>query len=238
MLQHLKRKQKQLQEMKSDFYTSRGTHVYFKDDLINDEIDIEQIIAKVEGALPEHLLSELEMVVIGWFDEFEERQLSAFYKDGILHISNQRNEEAGMYKDIVHEISHSVEEAYGYQIYGDQNIKEEFLRKRKILHDKLWALGYKAPLKWFMKTEYDKEFDQFLLEKVGPEKMRMICMGLFINAYAPTSLREYFATGFADFYLHSNHNYLKKLSPALYEKLLLIQNPKKLDNDQTTGYNI
>ena len=39
MLEHLKKKQKQLQEMKSDFYTSRGTHVYFKDQLENEDED-------------------------------------------------------------------------------------------------------------------------------------------------------------------------------------------------------
>jgi len=230
MLRHLKQKQKQIQEMRSDFYTSRGTHVYFKDDLTNDEIDVEEIIAQVEGALPEHLLSELEMIVIGWFDEFEDRNINAFYKDGILHVSNEQDDAADMYDDIIHEISHSIEEVYGYEIYGDLRVKDEFLRKRKMLHDKLWALGFKAPLKWFMETEYDKAFDEFLIDEVGRDKLRMICMGLFINAYAPTSLREYFATGFTDYYLHSDHNFLKRLSPALYEKLALIHDPKELDN--------
>ena len=37
---------------------ARGTHVYFKDDLDNDEIDVERVIAKIEGRVPEHLLSE------------------------------------------------------------------------------------------------------------------------------------------------------------------------------------
>jgi len=230
MLRHLKQKQKQIQEMRSDFYTSRGTHVYFKDDLTNDEIDVEEIVAQVEGALPEHLLSELEMIVVGWFDEFEDRNINAFYKDGILHVSNEQDDAADMYDDIIHEISHSIEEVYGYEIYGDQKVKDEFLRKREILHDKLWSLGFKAPLKWFLETEYDKEFDEFLVDEVGRDKLRMICMGLFINAYAPTSLREYFATGFTDYYLHSDHNFLKRLSPALYEKLVLIQDPKELDN--------
>ncbi len=229
MLQHLKQKQKQIQEMRSDFYTSRGTHVYFKDDLTNDEIDVEEIVAQVESALPEHLLSELEMIVVGWFDEFEDRNINAFYKDGILHVSNDQDDAADMYDDLIHEISHSIEEIYGYEIYGDQRVKDEFLRKRKMLHDKLWALGFKAPLKWFMETEYDKEFDEFLVETVGRDKLRMICMGLFINAYAPTSLREYFATAFTDYYLHPDHNFLKRLSPALYEKLVLIQDPKELD---------
>jgi len=54
-------------------------------------------------------------------------------------------------------------------------------------------------------------------------------MGLFINAYAAVSLREYFATGFTDFYLHPNHNFLKQVSPALYKKLLLLQDEENLD---------
>ena len=229
MRQHLKQRQKQIQEMRSDFYTSRGTHVYFKDDLVNDEIDIERVVAKVEGAVPEHLLSELEMIIVGWFDEFEERSINAFYENGILHVSNVQDDESDILDDIIHELAHSIEAPHGDEIYGDQKIKDEFLRKRKILHDKLWALNLKAPIEWFMNTEYDKEFDEFLLEKVGSDKLRMICMGLFINAYAPTSLREYFATGFADFYLHSNHNFLKKVSPALYKKLLLLQDEENLD---------
>ena len=229
MLQYLQQKQKQIQEMRSNFYTSRGTHVYFKDDLVDDETDVERVVAKVEGVLPEHLLSELEMIIVGWFEEFEERNINAFYKAGILHVSNIQDNESDMFDDIIHEIAHSIESPYGYEIYGDQNVKDEFLRKRKILHDKLWALDYKAPLKWFMESEYDKEFDDFLFETVGKDKLRMICMGLFINAYAPTSLREYFATGFADFYLHSDHNFLKQVSPALYKKLLLLQDEENLD---------
>jgi len=230
MLQHLQQKQKQLQEMNSDFYTSLGTHVYFKDQLDNSNIDIEDIIAQVESKIPSHLLNEFEVIVIGHFDEFEERDITAFYKDGILHISNSQEDDADLVQDVVHEIAHSLESPYGYEIYGDQNIKDEFLRKRKILHDKLWALGYKAPLEWFMNSEYDEEFDNHLRETVGRDKLRMICTGLFINAYAPTSLREYFATGFTDFYMYPNHNFLQKISPALTKKLMMLQDIKDLDN--------
>tara|TARA_Y100001963_G_scaffold159287_1_gene262356 strand:- start:31811 stop:32467 length:657 start_codon:yes stop_codon:yes gene_type:complete len=217
--------------MRSDFYTARGTHVYFKDDLNNEDIDAERVVAKLESVIPDHLLSELEMIIIGWFDEFEERNINAFYKDGILHVSNVQDNEEDMFDDFVHEVAHSIEIPYSYEIYGDQEIRDEFLRKRKLLHDKLWALDYKAPLKWFMETEYDEEFDKFLFEKVGKDKLRMICMGLFINAYAAVSLREYFATGFTDFYLYSNHNFFKKVSPQLYKKITLLNEIKNLDSD-------
>ena len=123
MLRHLKQKQKQIQEMRSDFYTSRGTHVYFKDDLTNDEIDVEEIIAQVESALPEHLLSELEMIVVGWFDEFEDRNINAFYKDGTLYISNIQDDEDDMYDDIIHEIAHSLESALDILLTEEQKQK-------------------------------------------------------------------------------------------------------------------
>ena len=72
---------------------------------------------------------EVEMIMVGWFDEFESRDINAFYKDGALYISNIQDSAQDMYDDIIHELSHSLEGAHGYEIYGDQKIKEEFLRK-------------------------------------------------------------------------------------------------------------
>jgi len=42
--------------------------------------------------------------------------------------------------------------------------------------------------------------------------------GLFPNAYSPTSIREYFASGFEEYFL-GDRNYLKKVSPVLYRKI-------------------
>jgi hypothetical protein len=229
LISYVQESQKRLLEAVSNFYTPTGIHVYFKDALLNDEIDVERVISKVEENIPHHLLSEVEMIIIGWFEEFEERKLNAFYKDGTLHISNTQDDEEDMYDDIVHEIAHSIETALGYVIYGDEKIKNEFLRKRKYLHDILWAHGFKAPLSFFMDPEYDEEFDVFLHEKIGYAKLAPLMRGIFISPYAATSLREYLATGFTEFYLDSNHNFFKKISPELYKKILLLQEPEKLD---------
>ena len=226
---YLMNTQKNLTEKLNSFYTPSGLHVYVKDALVNQEIDIEDVIGKVEDFVPSHLRAEIEMVIIGWFDEFEEQKINAFYKDGALHLSNTVADAESMFDDAVHEIAHSVEEVYGYIIYGDQNLKKEFLRKRKYLHDMLWEKGFKAPLSIFMNPEYDEEFDKFLYKTVGYDKLRSIAEGLFLTAYAPTSLKEYFATGFLEFYLDSNHNFFKKVSPQLYKKLVILQNEKKLD---------
>ena len=217
-------------EKLSNFYTPSGLHVYIKDPLVNKEIDLEAVIGKVEDTVPAHLRREIEMIIVGSFEELQDQKISAFYKDGALHLSFASIDSQSLFDDVVHEIAHSVEEVYGYSIYADQNIKKEFLRKRKYLHDLLWAKGFKAPWAFFANPEYDEEFDMFLYETVGYEKLSPIMEGLFVSPYAATSLKEYFATGFVEFYLDSNHNFLKKLGPQLYKKLEMLQNEKKLDN--------
>lgn len=228
---YLQKKQQKLLEHQTDFYTSSGIHVYFKDALNNDEIDPEEVVNKFESAIPSHLLSEVEMIIIGTFDEFEERGINAFYDGGTLYVSNLQDDEADMYDDIVHEISHSIEEPHGYFIYGDKKVENEFLRKRKYLYDVLWGMGYKMPMSIFMNPEYSQDFDMLLYQKIGYGKLIPIVGGVFISPYAATSLREYFATGFTEFYVHpETHDFLQKISPELYRKLITLHNPEKLDN--------
>ncbi len=226
---YLRNKHQKLLEQQTDFYTSTGLHVFFKDPVEN--VDVEKVIAKVEKSIPLHLLEEVEMIIFGWFDEFEERSLNAFYDGGTLYISNIQDDFADLYDDIIHEISHSLEEPHGYFLYGDKKIENEFLRKRKYVHDILWKMGYKIPLSVFMDSEYNEELDMFLYEKIGYDKLSTVVAGVFISPYAVTSLREYFATGFTEFYLHPDeHAFLQKISPELYKKLVLLQNPEELDN--------
>jgi len=222
-------KQNQMLSEQSDFYTSSGLHVFFKDPV--DNVDVEKVISKVESIVPMHLRSEIEMIIFGWFDEFEERSLNAFYEGGTLYISNIQDDFADLYDDVIHEISHSLEEPHGYFLYGDKKIENEFLRKRKYVHDILWKMGYKIPLSVFMSSEYNEELDMFLYEKIGYDKLSTVIAGVFITPYAITSLREYYATGFTEFYLHPDeHGFLQKVSPELYKKLVLLQNPEELDN--------
>tara|TARA_R110000824_G_scaffold46692_2_gene133794 strand:+ start:7263 stop:7913 length:651 start_codon:yes stop_codon:yes gene_type:complete len=203
----------------NDFYTSTGIHVYYKDQLQNNDINVEEIISLLEQKIPHHLLEEVEMVIVGWFDEFEERELSAFYDSGTLYISNSQIDGEEMLNNTIHETAHSLEQPHGYLIYGDGELKNEFLRKREHLHDIMWANGYKIPKSVFLDPEYNEELDMFLYEDVGYGKLTGMTQGLFLNAYAVTSLREYFATGFTEYFTDSNHTFLKKLSPVLYSKI-------------------
>ena len=227
---YIQASQQKIIEQVSNFYTANGTQVYFKDQLLNDLVDVEKVVAKLESVVPQHLVEEVEMIIIGFFEEFEERSINAFYRDGALHISNLQTNDEDLLDDMIHETAHACESAYGQEIYADNKVRDEFLRKRLHLYDILWKMGFKAPKSIFSNVEYDKQFDDYLFKDVGYNTMGDAITGLFINAYAPTSLREYFATGFTDFYLQPNdHSFLKKTSPQLYEKLLLLHNLDKID---------
>jgi len=218
-LQYLKKRQQVLDE-KINYYTRNGVQVFFKDKMANELVNIEDVTARFESMLPDHIRDGVEMIIIGQFEEFQKRDINAFYKDGALYVSNFQSSNDELLDDLVHETAHSLEEAHGYEIYADEEIKDEFIRKRMFLYDILWKMDFKAPKELFLNFEYDQEFDQFLLKDVGYDKLSEILKGIFITPYSATSLREYFATGFTEFYLYPNsHNYLKRISPELYKKI-------------------
>ena len=99
-------------------------HVYFKDEMLNDLIDVDAAVAKYESIIPKHFsYLEIEMIVL-WviLSNFMRRGINAFYDGGTIYISNLQDDEEDILDDLVHELSHGVEDQYGYQIYGDQKI--------------------------------------------------------------------------------------------------------------------
>ena len=189
--------------------------------MMNDLVDLEAVVSQLEAKLPDHLRDGVEMIIVGQFDEFAERDINAFYKDGALYVSNFQTDNDDLLDDLIHETAHSVEEQYGMEIYADQKIKNEFLRKREHLYNILSKMNMATDKQRFMDTEYEQEFDEYLFNDVGYDKLSEILKGVVVTPYAVTSLREYFATAFTEFYLHpDSHNYLKKVSPEVYKKLV------------------
>lgn len=228
-MEQIIQKIKNQQNNRVDFYTPTGLHVYFKDEMLDNSIDVDSAIAQFESKLPQHLLSCVEMIIFGDFEEFHERSLNAFYDSGTIYVTNLQDDENDILDDLIHELAHGVEEQYGYQIYGDQKLRQEFLNKRMHLYKILWEMGFKAPKVFFQNTEYDQEFDEFLHQTVGYDTLNNALTGLFITPYAATSLREYFATGFTDFFIQSDHKFLNRVSPNLYDKIILLQKEENLD---------
>ena len=208
-------------------YSFYNKIVFIKDPL-PEYINLLHILRKIEKLIPEHFLYNVDGLYIGFYQEFEDRDVNALYKDGIIYVSNEQDDNDDMVDDIVHEISHAFEETYPVEIYGDGSIENEFLKKR--VHFSFLAdyEGYKIEKSKISNLDYDREFDEILYQDIGYDKILPLTHNLFINPYALTSIREYFATGFEEHYL-GEKDFLKKISPSIYKKIYELENLKDED---------
>ena len=192
-------------------------YTYVKDPLPTG-FNLDYVLSYVKRVVPEHLVYGLETIFIGQFEEIESRDLDSIYKDGTIYVTNQQSNEDDMIDDLVHEIAHLVEERLGEFIYSDQTIIGEFLGKRHKLYEIMKSEGYEVSSEYFNELEYNKDFDEYLYQQVGYDRLIYMTMGLFASPYGATSLREYFANGF-EFYFLKDRRYISKISPKLYEKI-------------------
>jgi hypothetical protein len=197
-------------------------NLIFKERFVND-INFQSVFKTITSMLPEHYVDKIDVVYIGEFDFFKNKDINASYMDGAIYVSSHQDDEQDLLDDIVHEISHSLEEAYSDIIYGDKQIKDNFLHKREILERDLRHYGYDTTKYDFSKTEYDKELDMFLYEEVEYDKLNNFIQGLFLTEYSTVSLREYFAVGFEEYYINKSL-YLQEICPYIYNKLILLEN--------------
>jgi len=141
--------------------------------------------------------------------------------DGAIYTTNKQDNDEDMLDDILHEYAHAVEKHYNVQIYSDNAVESEFLTKRLKLETLLDYEGYDVDEYNFANPDYDLNFDIFLHNEIGYEKIRNLDQGMFLNSYSITSLSEYFATSFEEYYLR-NRRIVKKIAPATFIKIDLI----------------
>ena len=206
-------------------HSKKNAGIYYLNDIpvwtedpLPDSIDLRQILLDVATRLPKIYLKYIQAVRIGIFEEMLERELNALYKDGVLYVSNMQDNNTDMLDDIIHEIAHAVEEHNHDLVYGDEGVFLEFLGKRKRLYELLKSEGYDVTIEQFLTTTYDYDFDMFLFQDIGYPVLETLTLGLFVSPYSVTSINEYFAVGFENFYM-GEANYIKKICPILSEKL-------------------
>jgi hypothetical protein len=192
-------------------------------DLPRVKVDANLVLSKVEQMIPYHLLSGyVKEINFGNFDFFKKNNFNAFYdsKNKIIFIrSEEQDNNIDLFDDLVHEISHAIEDKYDREIYLDGRINAEFLHKRlKLKYNLMLRYGNKIPSHKFMLTKYDKEIDDLFHKVIGYEKMKLYTKNIFPSAYAPTSVSEYWAEGFEKYCLGEKED-LFRMCPQLFNKI-------------------
>tara|TARA_Y100000034_G_C6809391_1_gene363660 strand:- start:152 stop:862 length:711 start_codon:yes stop_codon:yes gene_type:complete len=203
-----------------EFHLFNSVVVYIKDPLPKN-INMSVVVRKIEESVPAHLVYDVESIYVGHFSDLEEREVSAAYLDGAIYVTNEQDSEEEMTEDIIHEVAHAAQRMFGREVYSDRAVQKEFSRKREVLFNILQSNGYDVPKEPFMESEYSEEFDRFLYDGIGYDKLAILSADIFVSAYAATSLEEYFANGFTEFFL-GDSQYVARISPELYEKIVEI----------------
>ena len=187
-------------------------------DPVPEGIDLQAIFHSLEKLFPARYFKGLREVRIEHIPEFDQRNTNAMYRDGVFYLTNQQDDAKDIIEDVIHEFAHHIEMLYPTEIYSDENLKKEFLKKRAQLEFELRSEGYWTKEYDFRDLKFNNDFDIFLYKRIGKQMLRMTTANIFIRPYAAVSLREYFATGFGAYYM-GNKDLLKQLSPVLYNKI-------------------
>ncbi len=202
-----------------DHFSLNGVSVIIKDAL-PQEVDLEFVLNYISARVPFYLTQNIEIIYVGKFPEMEEREINAFYENDAIYVTNEQEEEMDMIEDIIHEISHAVEQNNQEFIYESGQLQREFLGKRRALSN-LLSQKFKVPADFDIDVEYDRSIDDFLFRDVGYDALNQICVGIFPSAYACTSVSEYWAKGFEELFIGETTD-LKQMCPVLYKTLALL----------------
>ena len=197
-----------------DQYSMRGTQIYVNDQP-PEHINLEFVFDYIAARVPKKLLDSVDVIYVGQFPEFEERDINAFYDSGAIFITNDQEDDQDMIDDIIHEIAHAVEERYNDFIYSDSSIEREFMAKRETLFNLCQSYDLYPPKSMLVNSDFDQVIDDYLYLEVAYDVINDLVNGLFISAYAATSLSEYYARSFEE-WVFGHRDQVKKLSPALY----------------------
>ena len=219
----LENSMKEAKKMK-DHYKMQGVDIFIKDKLTED-IDVDFVIRYISTRLPEHLMTSIDIIYVGHFKMLVDREVNAIYEDGAIYVTNEQDSEMDMIDDLIHEIAHSNEKRFQEAIYGDGKLETEFLAKRKALQNIILnqEKKYKMPIHFGVDPTYNKVIDDFLYKDVVYGALWQMVPVIFPSPYAVTSLREYFARGFEEYFMGSP-NELKNVCPILYSKMYNLHN--------------
>lgn len=197
--------------------------VVYQQNPLPDGISVEEAIQQIEGSVPQYFCNDIDSIFVGQFPFLVERELEALYENGAIYITNEQETVEDFVADLVHEIAHAVEETYPLDIYGDGVLESEFLAKRRTMREILTAHDL-CPygLDVFLNSDYSAEFDTYLYQDIGYDLLGSLLEGLFVSPYGATSLREYFANCFEEFFTGDPYH-VKSITPAAYNKLVGIQ---------------
>ena len=150
-------------------------------------------------------------------------QLGEYLFFGSIQVyTNKQDNDEDLIDDIVHETAHAVERMFPEYIF-DTALQDEFLSRRQTLFNRLKREQESVKLSQFLNLQYAEGFDEFLYKKVGYPRLAILTHDLFNSPYSATSLQEYWASAFEEYFIGKDGpRIIKAVSPVLYDKIVTL----------------
>ena len=112
-------------------FSWNGVEIFIKDEIKNKEISLNRVLKSLSKKIPKDFLVNVDTMYIGEFDFLKDREVQAMYQNSSIFITNEQDDEEDLLDDIVHEISHSLEEVRSDLLYSDGRMEKEFIEREK-----------------------------------------------------------------------------------------------------------
>jgi len=221
IIHYLRKLQESVEQNPLGEISVMGLKIYIKEP-VPEHVHIKYSVYYILEKMPKMFYENINRIIIGQFPFLKKREVDAIYKDKCIYVTNNQESNESLIADIIHELAHAFEDQYREDIYGDLEIENEFLSKRKALYNILKAnnlIPKTIGEKHFQNLNYDQDFDLFLYKTVGYNKLSSLMNGIFISPYAATCLREYFANAFEIFFTKDMF-VAKKQATSVHNKLI------------------
>lgn len=179
--------------------------------------DVEEFLKNKFNKLPNNLVNSVNKIIFGGFHlgpEYAGRSVN-----DIIYLSNKSDEE-DLFSDLIHELAHAFIRKHHEQVFGDGELKKEFIGKRNKLYHKMRSSGIDLPPhQFFENPNFDRKFDGYLNRTVGYDLLSQLISGIFPTCYSVSSLEEYFSVGLE--LLFTGKGTMLEGCPVLREKVSL-----------------
>lgn len=191
-----------------------GVRFYLKSPLPQN-INPEELKKNIFSKLPGGLFKDINNIFIGDFEYLKNRGATAISYQNSIFLTDAQDNIEDLVNDIAHELGHSLEKKFFHNIHKNNDLKREFLSKKKLAISILKSMGFGFSPEHTCSPEYDKEIDDLLTNKIGLHNIEKEFANLVTTPYSLVSLSEYFSEGLECFLLYDRFS-LAKMCPVLY----------------------
>ena len=110
---------------------------------IGQRLNLSSIKDWIEANIPRKAFNDIIEVCFTNEAEYNERMINAYYdrESRCIFLSDKQENEKDCINDIVHELSHALQERYGQHVFMDGELKKEFVSKRMKMVRSVKKLG-------------------------------------------------------------------------------------------------